>query len=105
MWAGEPAAARITRHLKPGGLTIYAEKIPARLVAEKRLKKHEAGRIDFRKRFWRFDTDRRAETVPPVLVYADLLALADPRAREAAERIYDETIDGPFRTHVARWNR
>jgi len=106
LWGGEPAAARLTKYLKPGGFTIYADKIPARLVAEKRLKKNETGRIDFRRKFWRFDTDERTTgTVPPVLVYADLLALAEPRARDTAERIYEKTIDGPFRAHLARWAR
>ena len=93
LWGGEPAAARLTKYLKPGTLTIYADKIPARLVAAKRLKKDAAGRVDFRKKFWRFDTDKRTPTVPPILVYADLLALADPRARETADRLFEETID------------
>ncbi|MCP4203386.1 MAG: hypothetical protein GY769_15820 [bacterium] len=105
LWGGEPAAARLTKYLKPGTLTIYADKVPARLVAAKRLKKDADGRVDFRKKFWRFDTDKRTQIVPPVLVYADLLALADPRARETAERLYEEKIDGPFRVHLARWTR
>lgn len=103
LWGGEPAAARLTKHLKPETLTIYADKIPARLVAAKHLMKNEAGRIDFREKFWRFNTDEgMTGTVPPILVYADLLALAEPRARETAERIYEEKIDGPFRAHLTR---
>jgi len=106
MWGGEPAAARLTGHLKPGALTIYADEIPARLVAAQKLVKNEEGRIEFRKKFWRLDEDEgKAGTVPPVLVYADLLALADPRAAETAARIYEEHIDGPFRAHLARWDR
>ncbi len=106
LWGGEPAAAHLTRYLKPGSLTIYAEKVPARLVAEKRLEKNEQGRIDFRRKFWRFDKDEKAmKTVPPVLVYADLLALGEPRARETAEQIYVKMIDGSFQAHLARWAR
>ncbi|MFQ5527301.1 MAG: type IV toxin-antitoxin system AbiEi family antitoxin [Thermoanaerobaculia bacterium] len=104
-WGGEPAAAVLTKYLKPGTLTVYAETVPARLIAEQRLKKDEAGRIEFRKRFWHFEMDERGQTVPPILVYADLLALGDPRARETAERLYEEMIDGPFRAHLARWDR
>jgi len=74
-------------------------------VAERHLKKQDTGRIEFRKKFWRFEEDERMTTVPSVLIYADLLALAEPRAREVAERLYDEEIDGPFREHLARWNR
>ena len=105
LWGGEPAAAQLTRYLKPGGLTIYADKIPAALVVEKHLKKAEEGRVEFRKKFWPFDADKTTQTVPPILVYADLLALADPRARETAERIYEERIDGPLRAHLARRTR
>ncbi len=106
LWGGEPAAALLTRHLKPGSLTIYADKVPARLVAEKHLTKNEKGRIDFREKFWRFDTEEETTgTAPPILVYADLLALDDPRARETADRIYEGNIDGPFRAHLARWAR
>jgi hypothetical protein len=103
LWGGEPAAARLTKFIKPGSLTIYAERIPARLVAEKHLRKNETGRIGFRKIFWRFDTDEETKgIVPPILVYADLLALADPRTHETAQRIYEENIDGPLRAHLAR---
>jgi hypothetical protein len=104
-WGGEPAAALLTKYLKPGTLTVYADKIPARLVAEQRLKKDEGGRVEFREKFWHFEMDERGQTVPPILVYADLLALGDPRARETAERLYEEMIDGPFRAHLARWAR
>lgn len=106
LWGGEPAAALLTKHLKPGALTIYADETPARLVVEEHLRKNEEGRIDFRKKFWRFDAEEgKGGTVPPVLVYADLIAIAEPRARETAERIYGEMIDGPFQAHLARWLR
>ena len=74
-------------------------------MAEQRLKKDEGGRVEFREKFWYFEMDERGQTVPPILVYADLLALGDPRARETAERLYEEMIDGPFRAHLARWAR
>jgi hypothetical protein len=106
LWGGEPAAALLTKHLKPGALTIYADEIPARLVVREHLRKNEEGRIDFRKKFWRFDAEEgKGETVPPVLVYADLIAIAEPRARETADRVYKEMIDGPFQAHLARWLR
>jgi len=106
LWGGEPAAALLTKYLKPGALTIYADEIPARLVVKEHLRKNEGGRIDFRKRFWRYDPEeRKGDTVPPILVYGDLLALAEPRARETADRIYEEMIDGPFQAHLTRWTR
>ncbi|MBI2316222.1 MAG: hypothetical protein HYU75_04145 [Betaproteobacteria bacterium] len=36
-WGGEAAAALLVGHLRPGMLTIYAEKPPARLVIEQRM--------------------------------------------------------------------
>ena len=105
LWGGEPAAALLTQHLRPGSLTLYSDHIPTRIVIKENLNKKEVGRIEFRRKFWRFNSDPQAQTVPPVLVYADLLALADPRARESAERIHEEIIDGSFRTHLARWSR
>jgi hypothetical protein len=102
LWGAEPAAALLTKQLKPGALTIYADKIPPRLVAEKRLKNNKTGRIEFRKKFWLFDTpETTLGAVPPVLVYADLLALEEPRAHQTAERVYEQLIDGPFRKHLA----
>jgi hypothetical protein len=35
-WGGEPAAALLTKYLRPGVLTIYAEKMPARLMVDQR---------------------------------------------------------------------
>lgn len=94
-WGGEPAANLLVRHLRPAILTIYAEKLPARLVVEKRLV--PVGRmalppyVEVRKPFWgktlRIDVD--ANTVPPVLVYADLLATGDGRCIGTAQIIYD----------------
>lgn len=105
LWGGEPAAAQYTRFLKPATLTIYAEKIPARLVVKQELEKAPDGRVDFRKKFWRFDNVQNPTAAPPILVYADLMALGDTRARDAADRIRKEYIDGPFERHQARWPR
>jgi hypothetical protein len=85
-WGGEPAAALLTKYLKPGALTIYAEKVPARLMVQQRMvtarANDETGLVEIRKPFWG-ETLRGAdhpETVPPALVYADLLATGERRA-------------------------
>jgi len=100
-WGGEPAANLLVRHLRPGVLTIYADKLPAKLMIEKRLVPVERTALppylEVRKPFWgktlRIDVD--ANTVPPVLVYADLLATGDGRCIETAQMIYD--------AHLARF--
>ncbi|MBC7624337.1 MAG: hypothetical protein H7232_13215 [Aeromicrobium sp.] len=111
-WGGEPAAALLTNHLRPGVLTIYTEKLPARFTHEHRLTKvpnDHRGRleatVEVRKPFWgaalqlHYDhvglpntLGQPKQTVPPVLVYADLLAMGDARCIETAEILYENTI-------------
>jgi hypothetical protein len=103
LWGGEPAGARLTGFLKPGTLTLYAEKLPARLLIHQRLKKAEQGQVDVLKKFWRFtDPGEDLGVVPAVLAYADLLAIGEDRTLEAAHRVFDRHIDGPFRSYLAR---
>lgn len=94
-WGGEPAAALLTKHLEPGGLTLYVEKMPARLIVEHRMTtarpNDEHNLVEIRERFWGeglHNTDR-ADVVPQALVYADLLATGDARCIEAAQMIYE----------------
>lgn len=97
-WGGEPAAALLTGYLRPGVLTLYAEKLPPRLMVEQRLA--AAGRlaierlIEVRKPFWgkMLHAEARPDTVPPVLVYADLLATGDGRCMETAQMVYDDYL-------------
>lgn len=97
-WGGEPAAHLLVRHLKPGVLTLYAERLPPQLMIEQRLV--PAGRLgapaylELRKPFWgnALRTDAQANTVPPVLVYADLLATGDGRCIETGQMIYDRHL-------------
>jgi len=97
LWGGEPAGALLTEYLRPGELTIYAEKLPALLAAQKKfLKQPEPGHaaaIEIRRRFWYFNAEaRHANTVPPVLVYADLLATGDARCIDTAKMIYEADL-------------
>lgn len=99
VWGGEPAAALLTRHLRPGELTIYADQLPGKLAGrQKFLQSPRAGHtaaVEVRKRFWTFAADPRHEQiVPPLLVYADLLATGDQRCVETAGLVYE--------AHVAR---
>lgn len=81
---GELAAARLTRHLRPGTLTLYGEAIDPRAVVELRLRAEPDGNVDFRRRFWNFPGEDPLLT-PRLLVYADLLAIGDARCLETAE--------------------
>ncbi len=116
VWGGEGAAALITRYLKPETLTIWVDKPTPRLLAELGLRQDEKGRVQIRQMFW---TPELADlgfedlpiealppmlelTAPPVLVYAELLAIGDARTIETAKRIRDEWIDRPFQRYRAR---
>lgn len=98
LWGGEPGANLLVRYLKPGILTIYADKLPARLVVNQRLT--AAGPfvterlVEVRKPFWdrTLRNDGRPDTAPPALVYADLLATGDGRCIEAAQMIYGKYL-------------
>lgn len=98
LWGGEVAAHKLTQHLKPVITTIYAHKPIDALIVDLRLHKDDSGAIELRDRFWRFKvTDPVAETVPPLLVYADLLATANARNIEAAQIIYERFL----KQHIA----
>lgn len=93
LWGGEVAVNKLLHHLKPAITTLYAHKPVDALVIDLRLHRDDKGPIELRERFWRFKmTDPVADTVPPLLVYADLLATADARNIEAAQEVYDRFL-------------
>jgi hypothetical protein len=87
---GEPAAARMTRHLRPGTATFYGKRPETRLLIDLRLHPDPEGNVDIRRRFWDFDD--AGDLVPPLLVYADLLAIGDARCVEAAREVHERHI-------------
>ena len=83
-WGGEVAADKLTGDLKPNTVTIYMRPGQMRenltkLVADKKLRKDPGGEIEVLETFWGFEANEHPDTVPPLLVYADLLATLDPR--------------------------
>lgn len=94
---GEPAAEVLTDYLQPGRITLYTEKVPGRLIADYGLDRDDRGPIEFRRRFWPFDYDwEHPELVPPVLIYADLLATDEARCVETAKIIHEQFLAGPL---------
>jgi hypothetical protein len=85
---GEGAAARLTRHLRPGTLTFFGTKAEPRFLLDHRLRTDPSGEVEILRRFWLFDNDDPA-LAPTVLVYADLLAIGDARCLETAKRLYE----------------
>lgn len=98
LWGGEPAANLLVKYLKPGVLTIYADRLGPQLLMEQRMtvaRSRQAGDrvLEWRKPFWgNMPATTRPDTVHPVLVYADLLATGDARCIETAQLVYDEYL-------------
>ena len=97
LWGGEPAGALLIDYLRPGELTIYADKLPNLLAAQQKfLKTPEPGHtavVEVRRKFWNFTGDVvRPDVTPPMLVYADLLATGDGRCIETAKMVYGEYV-------------
>ena len=100
-WGGEVAADRLTAHLKANTVTLYMNTEGMRqnltkLVAEHKLRADPDGEIEVLETFWNFPPDHaQPDLVPPLLVYADLLATMDPRNIEVARWILDQHLNAP----------
>ena len=83
---GEPAAAVMTRHLRPALATVYLAGGLPEMAKALRLAKDEQGNVEVLQKFWNFDQEAGPgpRMVPPLLVYADLLATGDARNLETA---------------------
>jgi len=97
LWGGEIAANMLTHYLKPATITLYTHKPTDNLVLKLKLRKDKAGTVELREQFWRFTTREQVDNiVPPLLVYADLLATADTRNIETAGMVYDQYVKRYF---------
>jgi hypothetical protein len=93
LWGGEIAAAELTGYLKPETYTIYTDQLPGKLIFKFKLQKDLNGNVEILMPFWTFKWELAEKgLVPPLLIYADLVATSDARAIEAAEIIYDKYI-------------
>ncbi|MCG7853530.1 MAG: hypothetical protein MIO92_13505 [Methanosarcinaceae archaeon] len=94
-WGGEVAAYKLTQYLKPFKVTIYMRENYNEFLLANKLRREKNGNVEILEMF-RTDDNNQAnkETVHPILIYADLMALADSRAVETARMIYDKDIAG-----------
>ncbi len=93
-WGGEVAAAKLTRYLKPDTVTLYADKNRlTELIVANKLKKDPNGTVEVLERFWPQDIFGEGETVNPILIYANLVALGEQRTMETARLIYEQHLD------------
>lgn len=91
-WGGEPGADLLTGNFRPEGLTLYTREDTSTVCRELEAAPDPEGSIEIRDMFWdavelEAHDDARGSTtkhVPPLLIYADLVASADSRARRVA---------------------
>lgn len=94
-WGGEIAAKYLTQYLKPQTATLYVTRQANDLIVKQKLRRDPRGDIEILKRFWNFpNLKERDKIVPPLLVYADLMATGDERNIETARMIYDGELAG-----------
>lgn len=89
-WGGEPAADILTNHLRPEKLILYTTETRLDLIKKYKLMPNNNGEVEVLEMFWRNEIEK---TVPPVLVYADLILEGGKRNIETAEKIYYEFIE------------
>jgi hypothetical protein len=94
-WGGETALWAKGANLRPARGVVYVNAIPPKLVAALRLRRddHIDAPIELRRRFWASSAFGESDTVPPLLIYADLLADGDPRLVEAAAELWASDAD------------
>lgn len=97
---GEVGAAKLTNYLKPALVTIYIKNenknfnLNTRFklfLLDNKLKKDPRGEIEILEIFWGGELTEQ-DTVPPLLIYADLLATGDARNIETAKMIYENEL-------------
>ena len=92
-WGGEVAAAQLTEYLEPQRITIYTNKPAGEFLLKNRIRKDLQGDIEILWMFWNFEIDwPHKNMVPPLLIYADLLATGEARNIETARILYEKEL-------------
>jgi len=98
-WGGEVGADFLTGHLRPEKLTLYTRASTSAVCKKLRAVPDEEGSIELLDTFWPSEeleaTSELATHVPPLLIYADLIAEADPRGLEVAQSIRSQYLEAP----------
>lgn len=97
-WGGEVGATYLTKHLHPEDCTVYIDMDDPHtlrdMVRQFRLRADPEGRIEVVGMFW--NSNYFADwfpTVPPHLIYADLVATQDSRNIAAAQQIASKVVE------------
>lgn len=93
-WGGEVAAAKLEGDLVPKTITLYLPEDRNAFLTKYRLRADPQGLIEVLDAFWDLPPVGRIPVgiAPPLLVYADLLAIGDPRTLDQAKVIHDRYL-------------
>jgi hypothetical protein len=94
-WGAEPAGELLTGYLKPEILTLYTTETKGDLIKKHRILPDPKGYIKVYQKFWKLET-KKEKTVPPLLVYADLINTGNNRNIETAQKIYERFLQDKF---------
>lgn len=90
-WGGEAAGEILTNFLQARVLTLYTPGITGDQASDIGLTPDLKGNVRIYNKFWN-ESNTGMATVPPLLVYADLLITDDPKCIETARLIYNKHI-------------
>ncbi|MDG2432322.1 type IV toxin-antitoxin system AbiEi family antitoxin [Flavobacterium sp.] len=90
-WAGEPAAAYLTNYLNPEQFSLFTNLAKTEIITKTGFLPNKNGNITIYKPFWKSDTNA-IKTVPPLLIYAQLMYEGSPRNIETAKLVYNEFL-------------
>ena len=93
LWGGEPAASELTNYISPEKFTIYTNTSWQSLMQDLHLLPDENGSVEVLHMFWK-DEDKFREKyiVPPLLIYADLMAANSSRNIETAKIVLENEL-------------
>ena len=94
-WGGEPAGGILTNYLQPEQYTLYTTENRGDLMKKYQLVPDKEGDVKVYLKFWNFTGDV-LDTVPPLLVYTDLMNSNNRRCIETAEKIYNDYLQAKF---------
>lgn len=92
-WGGEAAGAILTKYLSPEVYTIYSNEDRFELMKKMKIVPDQNGEVELLRPFWNVEVfNTNADTVPPLLAYAELISSFDSRNRETAMRIKEKYV-------------
>jgi hypothetical protein len=94
-WGSEAAGELLTDYLLPAELTLYTAETRSELMKNYRMVPDEKGPVKIYKKFWTY-AEAESNTVPPLLVYADLINTHDRRCLETAQKLWDAYLQDTF---------